>query len=219
METTFGYLRQFGPLLAERILETYPPLQSTKDPVAHSLGSLLRQALPAQALAITGTAKYLRRAKAVPRRRFASRYRKVALKCELASETSSVSAGLRTGISPSSLVRNCADAARTRSDTPSQWRRNPPSLDGSTRRNSHSSSRTRTRRPGTRVVLVIRSFYPVQLTRVSPLKANIKRSRPGVLPNQEIICAQPTVLKYSFSIMEPQLADPHDQMHGRSVEG
>ena len=54
METTFDYLRQFGPLLAERILETYPPLQSTKDSVAPSLGMLLRQALPAQALAITG---------------------------------------------------------------------------------------------------------------------------------------------------------------------
>ena len=64
METTFDYLRQFGPLLAERILETYPPLQSTKDPIAPSLGTLLRKALPAQALAITGTAKYLRRAKA-----------------------------------------------------------------------------------------------------------------------------------------------------------
>src|SRR4051812_5728968 len=64
METTFDYLRQFGPLLAERILETYPPLQSTKDPVAPSLAALLRKALPAQALAITGTAKYLRKAKA-----------------------------------------------------------------------------------------------------------------------------------------------------------
>ena len=55
METTFQYLRQFGPLLAQRILETYPPLQSTKDPVAPSLATLLRKALPAQALAITGT--------------------------------------------------------------------------------------------------------------------------------------------------------------------
>ena len=64
METTFQYLRQFGPALAERILETYPPLQSTKDPVAPSLAALLRKALPAQALAITGTAKYLRKAKA-----------------------------------------------------------------------------------------------------------------------------------------------------------
>jgi hypothetical protein len=58
------YLRQFGPLLAERILETYPPMQSTKDPVAPRIATLLRKALPAQALAITGTAKYLRRAKA-----------------------------------------------------------------------------------------------------------------------------------------------------------
>ena len=63
METTFDYLRHFGPSLAERILETYPPLQSTKDPVAPSLEKLLRKPLPAQALAITGTAKYLRKAK------------------------------------------------------------------------------------------------------------------------------------------------------------
>ena len=64
MDTTFDYLRQFGPLLAERILETYPPLQSTKDPVAPGLSGLLRKPLPAQAVAITGTAKYLRDAKA-----------------------------------------------------------------------------------------------------------------------------------------------------------
>jgi hypothetical protein len=64
LETTFDYLRQFGPLLAERILETYPPLQSIKDPVAPSLAGLLRKPLPAQAVAITGTAKHLRKAKA-----------------------------------------------------------------------------------------------------------------------------------------------------------
>ena len=58
------YLGQFGPLLAERILGTYPPLQSTKDPTAPALRALLRKPLPAQALAITGTAKYLRKAKA-----------------------------------------------------------------------------------------------------------------------------------------------------------
>src|SRR4051812_9082988 len=63
METTFDCLRHFGPLLAERILETYPPLQSTKDPIAPSLTRLLRKALPAQAVAIMGTAKYLRNAK------------------------------------------------------------------------------------------------------------------------------------------------------------
>jgi hypothetical protein len=65
VQTTFDYLRQFGPALAERILGTYPPLQSTKDPVAPCLNSLLRKPLPAQALVITGTAKYLRDGKAV----------------------------------------------------------------------------------------------------------------------------------------------------------
>ena len=64
METTFDYLRAYATLLGSRILETYPPLQSTKDPVAPRIATLLRKVLPAQALAITGTAKYLRKAKA-----------------------------------------------------------------------------------------------------------------------------------------------------------
>jgi hypothetical protein len=64
METTFDYLRAHAVELGSRILETYPPLQSTKDPVAPPIAKLLRRALPAQALAITGTAKYLRNAKA-----------------------------------------------------------------------------------------------------------------------------------------------------------
>ena len=58
------YLRAHATELGERILETYPPLQSTKDPLAPRIATLLRKALPAQALAITGTAKYLRKAKA-----------------------------------------------------------------------------------------------------------------------------------------------------------
>src|SRR5579875_510030 len=64
METTFDYLRSHATELGARILETYPPLQSTKDPIAPAVATLLRKALPAQGLAITGTAKYLRRAKA-----------------------------------------------------------------------------------------------------------------------------------------------------------
>jgi hypothetical protein len=64
METTFDYLRTYATLLGSRILESYPPLQSTKDPVAPRIATLLRKALPAQALAITGTAKYLCKAKA-----------------------------------------------------------------------------------------------------------------------------------------------------------
>ena len=59
----YTYLRAHAVELGSRILETYPPLQSTKDAVAPAVASLLRKALPAQGLAITGTAKYLRRAK------------------------------------------------------------------------------------------------------------------------------------------------------------
>ncbi len=58
------YLRAHAVELGSRILETFPPLQSTKDPISPAVASLLRKALPAQGLAITGTAKYLRQAKA-----------------------------------------------------------------------------------------------------------------------------------------------------------
>ena len=46
METTFDYLRAHAAELGARILETYPPLQSTKDPVALAVATLLRKALP-----------------------------------------------------------------------------------------------------------------------------------------------------------------------------
>lgn len=59
-----GYLRAHATELGERILSTFPPMQNTTDPVAPRVATLLRKALPAQALAITGTAKYLRTAKA-----------------------------------------------------------------------------------------------------------------------------------------------------------
>lgn len=59
-----GYLRAHAAALGSRILETCPPLQSTEDPLALAIGSISRKALPAQALAMTGTAKYLRQAKA-----------------------------------------------------------------------------------------------------------------------------------------------------------
>ena len=64
METTFDYLRAHATELGARILETYPPLQGPKDPIAPELATLLRKPLPAQALAVTGTAKYLRTARA-----------------------------------------------------------------------------------------------------------------------------------------------------------
>ena len=59
MDSTFSYLRKHAQELGARILETYPPLQGTIDTLNPLIGSLLRKALPAQALAITGTAKYL----------------------------------------------------------------------------------------------------------------------------------------------------------------
>src|SRR6266852_2332780 len=54
----------------------------------------------------------------------------------------------RSAYGPSSAVRNNEDCPRTKSDTPSQVSRRPPSLAGSTRRTSHSSSRTTIRAPG-----------------------------------------------------------------------
>jgi len=49
METTFDYLRAHAAELGARILETYPPLQSTKDPVAPAVATLLRKASPSPA--------------------------------------------------------------------------------------------------------------------------------------------------------------------------
>ncbi len=50
--------------LGERIVQTYPALQSPKDAPAPALQTLLRAPLPAQALAITGLAKYLKSVRA-----------------------------------------------------------------------------------------------------------------------------------------------------------
>ena len=47
MESSFDYLRAHAAELGLRILETFPPLQSTKDPIAPAVASLLRKALPA----------------------------------------------------------------------------------------------------------------------------------------------------------------------------
>jgi hypothetical protein len=45
-----SYLRAHASELSDRILNTFPPLQSTKDPVAPRISTMLRKALPAQAL-------------------------------------------------------------------------------------------------------------------------------------------------------------------------
>ena len=62
METYFDYLRAMAHSLGERIVQTYPALQSPKDLPAPELRTLLRKPLPAQALAITGLATYLKTA-------------------------------------------------------------------------------------------------------------------------------------------------------------
>ena len=66
MEATdiYGYLRAHAGELGARILEMYPPLQSTNDEVPAVLAQLLRQPLPAQAIAIGGLAKHLNSARA-----------------------------------------------------------------------------------------------------------------------------------------------------------
>ena len=66
MEATdiYGYLRAHATELGSRILESYPPLQSTSDEIPAELFTLLRTPLPAQAIAIGGLAKHLRSARA-----------------------------------------------------------------------------------------------------------------------------------------------------------
>lgn len=60
MENYYEYLRTFSTELGSRIVEMYPPLQGPKDPIAPALKTLLRKPLPAQAMTITGLAKYLK---------------------------------------------------------------------------------------------------------------------------------------------------------------
>jgi hypothetical protein len=60
VETYHDYLRTYSAELGARIVEMYPPLQGPKDPIAPALKTLLRKPLPAQAMTITGIAKYLK---------------------------------------------------------------------------------------------------------------------------------------------------------------
>ena len=62
--TIYSYLRHHAGELGARILEMYPPLQSTTDDVPANLSTLLRKPLPAQAVAIGGLAKHLKTARA-----------------------------------------------------------------------------------------------------------------------------------------------------------
>jgi superfamily II DNA or RNA helicase len=55
----YEYMRENAPLLGEKILEMFPPLQGATDPISPLMSDLLRQPLPAQALAIQGISKFL----------------------------------------------------------------------------------------------------------------------------------------------------------------
>ena len=61
--TIYTYLRHHAPELGTRIMESFPPLQSMTDEIPGQMATLLRKALPAQAIAIAGLAKYLKTAR------------------------------------------------------------------------------------------------------------------------------------------------------------
>jgi hypothetical protein len=65
VDTYFEYLRTYSQELGSRIVEMYPPVQGSNDPIAKQVATLLRKPLPAQALTITGLAKHLKTARSV----------------------------------------------------------------------------------------------------------------------------------------------------------
>jgi hypothetical protein len=56
----FSHMRAFAPEMGERIIKSYPPLHSPADAPSVRITELLGKPLPAQELAIMGTAKYLK---------------------------------------------------------------------------------------------------------------------------------------------------------------
>jgi hypothetical protein len=64
LATIFDYLREFAPDLGKRIVQSYQPLHKPEDPLSPEIAKLKRRPLPAQALAIMGTAKFLIASKA-----------------------------------------------------------------------------------------------------------------------------------------------------------
>jgi hypothetical protein len=65
VDTYFEYLRTYSQELGSRIVEMCPPVQGPNDLIAKQVATLLRRPLPAQALTITGLAKYLKTARSV----------------------------------------------------------------------------------------------------------------------------------------------------------
>jgi len=59
LESLDDYLRLLGPALAERIVESFPPLHGVEDLVSPLLARLRREPYPAQALAVMGVVRRL----------------------------------------------------------------------------------------------------------------------------------------------------------------
>src|ERR1700688_3661911 len=64
LSTIFDYMRTYANSLGDRIVQSYQPLHKPEDPLSPEMAKLKRRPLPAQALAIMGTAKFLLTAKA-----------------------------------------------------------------------------------------------------------------------------------------------------------
>jgi superfamily II DNA or RNA helicase len=59
MTSIYEYMRENAGILGEKILADFPPLQSATDPLSPRMNDLLREPLPAQALAIQGLSNFL----------------------------------------------------------------------------------------------------------------------------------------------------------------
>jgi hypothetical protein len=64
LATIFDYMRTYANSLGDRIVQSYQPLHKPGDPLSPEIAKLKRRPLPAQALAIMGTAKFLITSKA-----------------------------------------------------------------------------------------------------------------------------------------------------------
>ncbi len=60
LATVYDYLKTYSAELGQRIVESYPPLQSPSDPISPLFARLKRKPLAAQRLAIQGTVNYLK---------------------------------------------------------------------------------------------------------------------------------------------------------------
>ena len=57
LDSLDDYLRRFGPELADRIVESFPPLQGVEDHLSPLMARLRREPYPAQAVAVMGVVK------------------------------------------------------------------------------------------------------------------------------------------------------------------